>query len=168
MEMANGITNIKIVEAGQGRTLGVAGDNYRLIVTAEQTGGAYSCIDMLVPPGGGPLPHTHPEMEEFFYVIEGEVIFKTEAGHTKVTKGGFVQIPLNGGVHCFYNASDVVARLLCTVMPAGLEDVFMEIGERVDPGVFLPVPEMTPELRQKLNVLEVKLKQTIYPADYLD
>jgi len=166
--MAKGTTNITIVDSSAGTTLGVAGDNYRLIVTGAQTDGAYSCFDMLIPPGGGPTPHAHPQMQEFFYVIEGEVVFKTEAGHTTVGKGGFVQIPLNGGVHCFYNGSGRMARLLCTVMPAGLEDVFNIIGQPVRPGEFLPIPPITPEMQQRLGNLKQKLNQQIYPADYLD
>ena len=36
------------------RHISVAGGTYTILVTGEQTGGRYSLIDMLVPPGGGP------------------------------------------------------------------------------------------------------------------
>ena len=36
------------------RHISVAGGTYTILVSGEQTGGRYSLIDMLVPPGGGP------------------------------------------------------------------------------------------------------------------
>src|SRR3984893_9444090 len=41
------------------RHISVAGGTYTILVSGEQTGGRYSLIDMLVPPGGGPPPHRH-------------------------------------------------------------------------------------------------------------
>jgi uncharacterized cupin superfamily protein len=125
-------------------------------------------FDMLVPPGGGPAPHSHPDVQEYFYVLEGELTYKTEAGHAVVKKGGFVHVPFGGDIHCFKNESDAMARVLCTVMPSGQEEVFEILGEPVQPGEFLPIPEMTPELEEKLKVLNEKFNQRMYPPDYLD
>jgi hypothetical protein len=47
--------------------------------------------------------------------------------------------------------SDQLARLLCTVVPAGLEEFFEEIGEPVGAGAFLPSPLMDPESMEKLK-----------------
>jgi hypothetical protein len=41
------------------RHISVAGGTYTILVSGEQTGGRYSLIDLLVPPGGGPPPHRH-------------------------------------------------------------------------------------------------------------
>lgn len=161
-------TNVKIIDASQGTTLGVAGDNYRVIISGEQTGNTYAVFDMLVPPGGGPAPHQHLGMQEFFYVTEGELTFKTTAGHQKVTTGGFVQIPFEGGIHCFKNESASMARVLCTVMPAGLEQIFALLGQPVKPGEFLPPVEITSDIEDKLKRLNKQFSQTIYPPDYLD
>lgn len=147
--MAKGKSNIKVIAPSEGTTLGVAGDNYRIIVSGEQTDNSYSVFDMLVPPGGGPTPHSHPDIQEFFYVTEGELIFKTEAGRATVKKGGFVHIPYGGDIHCFRNDSDKIARVLCTVMPAGLEEVFSIIGEPVNAGEFLPIPKNDTGIRRK-------------------
>jgi len=166
--MQTGTTNIQIIEATAGDTLGVAGNNYRMIVTGAKTAGAYSCFDMLVPPGGGPAPHAHPKMQEFFYVVEGEVTFKTQAGRATIGKGGFIHIPFDGGAHAFKNESGENARLLCTVMPAGLEAVFALIGTPVAPGQFLPVQPVTAAQKEQLKTLGEQFGQTIYPPDYLD
>lgn len=161
-------TNIGITGKEEGKTLGVAGGNYRIIISGQQTGGVYAVIEMHVPPGGGPPPHAHPDFQETFYVLEGEVLFKTEAGNSVVSQGGFVNIPLGGAIHCFQNVSGNMAKLLCTVMPAGLEQVFEAIGQPVGPGVFLPVPEMTDERRRIMAELDEKHHQKTYPKDFLD
>ena len=96
-------TNISIINNDEGKTLAIAGGNYRVIISGEQTNGNYAVIEMVVPPGGGPPPHTNTQ--EMFHVLEGEVTFKTEARQQVVTKDGFVNIPFGGAIHCFKNTS---------------------------------------------------------------
>lgn len=160
--------DITIISNTEGKTLGVAGGNYRIIVSGAQTNNAYAVIEMLVPPGGGPPPHAHPNIQEMFYVVEGELEFKTEAGKSVVKQGGFVNIPLGGAIHCFSNISGAVAKLLCTVIPAGLEQIFEAIGLPADPGVFLPIPELTDERKKLLAELDEAHHQKTYPRNYLD
>ena len=160
--------DVAIVEPEAGDTLAVAGGNYRVVISGEMTGGNYAVIEMLVPPGGGPPPHAHPNMQEMFYVLEGEVEFKTENGSTLVRQGGFINIPLGGAVHCFKNESGMLAKLLCTVVPAGLEEIFRQIGIPAAPGEFIPPPPLTPERKKLLTKLDIDHQQHTYPADYLD
>ena len=161
------IDNIKAVNEDQGQTLSVVGDNYRIIIPGTLTQGAYAVIDMLVPPGGGPGPHSHSDIQELFYVVDGEIEFKTEAGKYIAQKGSFVNIPKGGEVHCFKNNSNATAHLLCTVIPAGLDELFQEIGTPTTPGVFLPPPALTPEDLQRLRSAAEKHGQKLYPPDYL-
>lgn len=160
--------SIQIISNDQGETLGIAGGNYRIVVSGDQNNNAYAVIEMLVPPGGGPLPHSHPEIQEMFYLVEGELEFKTEQGKSIVKKGGFVNIPFKGGIHCFKNISDQYARMLCTVVPAGLEQVFREAGTAVRPGEFLPVAPPTPERIAFLKEIDKRYGMTTYPPDYLE
>ena len=161
------IDNIRTVNEDQGEILSVVGDNYRIIVSGEQTQGEYAVIDMLVPPGGGPGPHSHSEIEELFYVVDGEIEFNTEAGKYTAKKGSFVNIPKGGEVHCFKNVSNATAHLLCTVIPSGLDAFFKEIGVAVGAGVFLPPPVMNKEEMGKIMGLAEKYGQKLYPPDYL-
>lgn len=161
-------TSIKIIERQEGEFLGVAGGNYRVVISGEQTDNKYAVIEMTVPPGGGPPPHSHPLVQETFYVLEGEIEFKTENGRSTVNQGGFINIPLGGAIHCFQNKSSSAVKLLCTVMPAGLEKLFGKIGAPVGPGVFLPIPELTEERKILLKHLDEENHQKTYPMDYLD
>src|SRR3954452_20602349 len=50
----------------------IAGDTYTILLSGDDTAGRFTLIDMLVPPGGGPLPHRH-DFEETFVVLGGEI-----------------------------------------------------------------------------------------------
>lgn len=159
---------VKIINKNQGTILGVAGGNYRIIISGAHTNGNYAVIEMIVPPGGGPPPHSHPDVQEMFHVLEGEVEFKTETGRQIVEQDGFVNIPFGGAIHCFKNVSEKNARLLCTVVPAGLENLFHEIGTPALPGDFFPVTETTEARKAFIKALDLKYGQKTYPRDFLD
>ena len=156
------------VGVSDGENISVVGDTYRILVRGEQTGGAFATIDMLIPPDGGPGPHAHPDIEESFYVIAGEIEVKSEFGSYTATKGSFINIPKGGVIHGFKNNTSETAHLLCTVVPAGLETFFEEIGKPVSLGEFLPPPPMDPESAKKLQEIAEKHGQKVYPPDYLD
>ncbi|MDR3696192.1 hypothetical protein [Mucilaginibacter sp.] len=71
-------------------------------------------------------------------------------------------------MHYFKNVSDKLAHLLCTVVPAGLEEFFEEIGEPVAVGEFLPQAPMNPESIKKLQAIAQKHGQVVYPPSFLD
>jgi quercetin dioxygenase-like cupin family protein len=166
--MENSNKTVTIVGPQDGEGLSIAGNSYRVIISGKQTDGKYALIEMLVPPGGGPGPHAHADIQESFYVVEGEVEVKSEAGNYTAGKGSFVNIPFGGIVHCFHNNTDKTAQLLCTVTPAGLELFFEEIGQPAPFGTFLPPPPMDDELKKKLGAIAEKYGQKLYPPDYLD
>jgi len=145
--------DITITSAEQGERLSIAGGNYRFLITGEQTANRFAVIEMIVPPGAGPAPHAHPDIQETFYVADGQVEFRTEAGKQVAASGAFVNIPLNGGAHAFKNISDKPARLVCTVTPAGLERLFRELSG------------LNP---QEVRAVAEKYIQKLYPPDYLD
>ncbi|MDR3695689.1 cupin domain-containing protein [Mucilaginibacter sp.] len=153
--------------ANEGENISVVGDTYRILASGKQTGGAFATIDMLVPPGGGPGPHSHPDFQETFYIIEGEIEVKSEVSTYIATKGSYVVIPKGGIIHCFKNKSDTLAHLLCTVIPSGLEEMFIAIGTPIEPGTFLPPPPMDAESIGQLVKIAEKYGQKVYPPDFL-
>ena len=152
----------------QGENLSVVGDTYRILITGEETGGAFSTMEFNIPPNGGPGPHSHADFYESFYVVEGKVEVNSEAGSYTAEKGSFVLIPKGGIVHDFKNKTNQNAVLLCTVVPSGLETFFEEIGKPVAYGEFLPTPHMDEASAKKLGVIAEKHGQKVYPPDYLD
>ena len=151
-----------------GNCYSVVGDTYRIIISGKETNGEYAVIDMMVPPGGGPGPHSHTDIHESFYVVEGEVEFTTEQGKYTARKGDFINIPKGGDVHAFKNVSGSIAHLLCTVMPSGLEEFFAEAGVLVEAGTYLPHPELSEEDKKKLQAAAEKHGQKLFPPGYLD
>lgn len=137
-------------------TLSVVGDTYRIIISGDDTGGAYAVIDMLVPPGGGPPPHAHAGFQEAFYIMEGEIEVRTETQKYTATKGMFVNIPLGGRIHQFKNVSSSPTHLLCIITPAGMEKMFEEMAAA------------GPGLKEKIKSLSEKYGQELYPPDYLE
>lgn len=152
--------------AQEGQTLSIAGGNYRILISGKQTGGEFATIEMTVPPGGGPGPHAHPDFQESFYVIAGAVEVQSEDGVYEASQGAYIVIPKGGMVHGFKNKSSEQAKLLCTVVPSGLEEMFLELGVPVAEGTFLPPPVMDEAARQKLKELLEKYGQKAYPPDY--
>src|SRR5882757_1837267 len=155
------------LDAQNGQNLSVVGDTYRILISGKETGGAFAAIDMLIPPNGGPGPHAHAGFQESFYVIDGEIEVKSEGSTYTAKKGSFVNIPKGGIVHCFKNKTDQIAHLLCLVVPSGLEEFFMEIGQPVAIGSFLAPPPMDEEAMKKILPIVEKYGQKLFPPDYL-
>ena len=59
-----------------------------------------------VPSGGGfQIPHWHEDLDEVFYVLEGEIEFLLDGHWRRAVAGSTVFVPA-GTVHAFRNASD--------------------------------------------------------------
>lgn len=123
-----------IRKASQGRTIAVVGDVYQFMATGEDTNGKYAMWEAIVPPGGGPPPHVHSREEEGFYILEGEITFMIGEQRVVATAGMFANMPV-GTPHSFKNESSKPAKMLISVAPAGLENMFFEIG--------IPLPEVS-------------------------
>jgi quercetin dioxygenase-like cupin family protein len=136
------------IPAAEGVTRWFSGDVYTMRLTAAQTGGRISAIEASVPPGGGPIPHSHPEQSETFYLLDGELEFLNGDQTLVARTGDMVHIPPNT-VHRFHNAGVHHTRLLFLYTPGGPEDLFLDLGDEPQPGVQVAPwgPErFTPEL----------------------
>ena len=159
---------ITTITADEGPSISMVGDTYRVIVMGEQTNGAYALIDMLIPPEGGPPPHSHIVTQESFYMLDGQIEVVTKEKKYIATNGSYVNIPFNGPVHKFTNKTDKIAHMLCLLTPAGMEKMFEEVGKPVAAGTFLPPSHMTPEELKQIQSIVGKYGQKLYPPDYLD
>lgn len=125
----NTMQNIEIKRKSDSPLMSIAGGQYRIIISGKETDDRYAIIEMNVPPGGGPAPHSHNQIEELFYVVEGMISFYTENGNHTAQPGDLIRIPINGGIHAFKNTSNKFALLICTVYPAGLDEMFERISQ---------------------------------------
>ena len=154
-------------DPGAGDTFAIAGGAYRILLSGTHTNGSCAIIDMMVPPGGGPGPHAHKDIQESFYVLEGEVVVRSETQTYTARKGAFINIPFGGAVHNFKNESGEVAHLLCIVTPAGMDEMFRERGKPLAPGETPPPPTPpTSEVLAQMKVLGAKYGQEFFPPDY--
>jgi quercetin dioxygenase-like cupin family protein len=132
----------------KGRTIGVVGDIYRFLATGDETDGQYALWEAIVPPGGGPPLHVHANEVEGFYVLEGEITIQLGEERIVAGAGTFANAPM-GTAHSFKNESGKTAKMLILVAPAGLEQMFFEVGAILPEGANTPVPP-TPEEFDKL------------------
>ncbi len=153
------------IDPNGGETLAVAGGAYRILLTGAQTNGNCAIIDMKVPPHSGPGPHAHKDVQESFYVLDGEVVVRSETQTYTARKGAFINIPFGGAVHNFKNESDQEAHLLCIVTPAGMDEMFREIGKPIAAGETIPPPQGPPP-PEVLKYLGEKYGQEFFPPDY--
>lgn len=133
----------------EGRTIAVVGDVYRFLATGEETNGKYALWEAIVPPGGGPPPHVHSREEEGFYILEGAITIQSGEVRIVATAGMFANMPV-GTPHSFKNETDRPAKMLISVSPAGLEQMFFEVGVPVAQGATIALPPTKEEIEKLL------------------
>jgi quercetin dioxygenase-like cupin family protein len=107
-----------MIRTGEILTNPISGETLIFRQTAADTGGELVEVECIVSPGGAVAgAHVHPEQEERFEVLEGQVGFR--AGRTTLiaTPGETVVVPA-GTLHRFWNAGETDARFVCQVRPA--------------------------------------------------
>ena len=135
----------------EGRTIAVVGDVYRFLATGEDTNGKYAMWEAIVPPGGGPPPHVHSREEEGFYILEGEITFQIGGERVVATAGTFANMPV-GTPHSFKNESNKPAKMLISLAPAGLEEMFFEVGVPLPEGSTTALPPTKEEIEKLLTI----------------
>jgi mannose-6-phosphate isomerase-like protein (cupin superfamily) len=122
-----------VVPPGRGRfiAVGSAGTGVTLKASDPETGGLCSVWEGEVPPGAvGAGPHFHHHIDEFFYVLEGELVIRIGDEHHTAPRGTFAFVPRETN-HGFHNAGGEVARVLVMHHPSGFERFFEEMGQLV-------------------------------------
>lgn len=131
------------VPAGRGQVHHVLGGLHVNKAVPADTGGAFTLIELTLPPRMGPPAHSHARDAEAFYILEGEITFETPTGAVTGTLGDVCILPA-GGTHAFRNDGDTDARALVVISPG--EDghrFFSELDARVkSPADFDLVPDI--------------------------
>ena len=96
----------------------VSGERITFLQTAADTDGALLEFELeLSADGHVPGAHVHPEQEERFHVLEGEMTFRLGVRKIVATAGETVVVPA-GRVHKFANKSGAPVRARVEVVPA--------------------------------------------------
>jgi quercetin dioxygenase-like cupin family protein len=109
-----------------------SGDVYSVKLTAADTNGSIGIVQGSVPPGGGPIPHTHADQDETFYVLNGELEFLHGDRTFLARTGDLVHVPRQVR-HRFLNVGFHPAQLLFLYTPGGSEGLFVEGVRRTAP-----------------------------------
>ncbi len=157
----SGHPDAKVVHAGEGKMIAAAGDLYTFLAEGDDTSRSYALWEAVVPPGGGPPPHVQSREDEGFYVLEGEMTFVADGQKVIARKGSFLNIP-KGVVHTFKNEGVADARMLILVAPAGMEEMFEEVGTVATDRSASPTPP-TPEEMEKAAAVAPKYGVEIRP-----
>jgi mannose-6-phosphate isomerase-like protein (cupin superfamily) len=155
-----------IVEPGSGHTVTLPTGLHTFKVLGEQTSGAFSVLEIALPPGVLVPPHRHERTDEVAYILEGELGVMVAGEEFQVGVGAFVVRP-KGVPHSFWSVGDRPVRLLDVSTPAGFEAWFdqlarlrssippptmQELTETARRYDVIVMPELAPPLMQKYGL----------------
>ena len=102
------------------------------LAKGEDTDGRFALMEFQSKPGNEPPPHIHDREHEFYYVLEGAMVFYIGDQVIEVKAGEGVFLP-QGKAHAFNIRSERLRTLILVVasgqQPVGLDRYFLEMGE---------------------------------------
>jgi quercetin dioxygenase-like cupin family protein len=126
-----------VQQAGEGERFWFAGGGiWTMKASAAQTGGAFTLFEDSMVRGKATPLHLHPNEDETFYVLEGELRLHVDGEDHTLGEQGTAMVP-RGVPHAFLVTSET-ARVLCLQTPGTGEGFYREVSEPVgadaDPG----------------------------------
>lgn len=120
---------VHLVPAGEDRLGELHSRGYSSIlfkVMPSETGAGLFVIEHTNLVKGGPPLHLHLHQEEWFYVVEGTVLFQIGDGRKTLRAGDSILGPRNIP-HTFSSVGDKPGRLLIAFTPAGKMEEFLRV-----------------------------------------
>lgn len=115
-----------ILAPGEGNHLTMGNSEVIFKAVGADTHGHLGLFENLIQPGGtAPELHLHRQMEELFYVVEGEVEIQVGNQIVQGQPGAFVLVPRNTP-HTFANRGTKLAKLLIMFCPGGEREKYFE------------------------------------------
>jgi quercetin dioxygenase-like cupin family protein len=136
-----------LTDATAGHTFAMLGTTMRLLATAADTGGRHTVFEQVTPPGWGPPRHIHSREDEIIYILEGTYDLHVGDERRTVSAGASVILPRHVP-HGFRNAAPTPSRLLCVIVPGGLEEYFLAVAKVSSP----PDPAQLVELARPFGL----------------
>ena len=100
--------------------------------SAAETGGAFLLWEAVMEQGKVTPLHTHPDSDETFYVLEGEILVHLDGVEHTVATGGMMFAP-RGVPHAFKVMSPT-AKMLSLATPGCCEQFYLDASEPMAPG----------------------------------
>jgi quercetin dioxygenase-like cupin family protein len=132
--------------------------------SGAETGGSFAQLETSDPRGTATPLHIHHNEDETFYVLGGEVSLLVDGERIDLSAGDYAFAPREAA-HAYIVRSER-ARMLTTLTPAGLEEVFVALGVPVT-GVKQPNPEVVPPIDEVVRLFGAYGCQVIGPPPTL-
>ena len=104
----------------EGPTFWILGLPGRAKATGVQTGGTFSLVEALCPPGYATPLHIHYLEDEAVYVLDGNLTFFCGGKQVAAVPGSYVYLP-RGIAHGFCVHGNAPALILALTVPAGAD-----------------------------------------------
>jgi mannose-6-phosphate isomerase-like protein (cupin superfamily) len=136
---------------------GPANADIRTIIHSDQTGKQLSNVEVAVAPMQmGPSPHTHDDLDELMYVLEGTATVMIGEEIYEVKAGGWNFRPRRI-IHSFWNASDTQLRFIDFFFNQNFEDYLEELFHSIIPDMIKKgLSPASPEIADKIGALDKK------------
>lgn len=131
---------------GGGSRLSLRGLELEFHVRGHRTAEHLSLASLTLGPHRLVPPHVHDELDEYAYVLDGELGARVGDEEVEVRPGDWLLKP-RGVPHAFWNRTDRPARTLDVLVPSGFESFFEELAEAIDTGD----PRQVAARREKLG-----------------
>ena len=134
------------------------GNLWRVMATGVQTDNSFCLLDQLVmPDGGGPCTHTHPQ-DEGLYVVSGHATFNAGGLTVQAPAGSFVAVPRRTE-HSF-TVDAPGTQLLNFYLPAGFEMILMGLAAPAEADTLPPPGAVKMPPRRLVEQLSRNFGQT--------
>lgn len=155
------MTGITVVrESGAGVAYWMLGGLYEVKVASAETDGALTMMEMTMPAGMGPPPHTHPGGESV-YVLEGRIRYHIDGRDFEGGPGSCFHVPA-GTIENFEPIE--MSRILVVYTPGGIERFFAEAGEPAERRELPPPPTEPPDIERLIAIGDRHGMQIVRPA----
>ncbi|HEX8771514.1 MAG TPA: cupin domain-containing protein [Acidimicrobiales bacterium] len=124
---AHNTTAVVVRGPGEGQATWAMGSLFERLASGQETGGAFDLSLVTQPPGIAAPLHVHTHEAEAFYVLEGTMIYQAGEDLHHLAAGSFIHLP-RGVPHAFRITGTTPARFLSFDTPAGLMDLYDEVG----------------------------------------
>lgn len=120
-----------------------------VLISSEQSGGAFSLVHGYEIQGAEPPPHTHTKEDESFFLIDGEIEYTAGGRVMQAKTGDWVFLPKN--IQHSFKVRTPKAQVLIHLSPGGFENYFIEMSEPAKEMGIPPMPQGPPDIEKILK-----------------